>query len=155
MISINTLAVSGLNSENVEDFKQLYNIDLIKFNHHTFIMDLITNNPNIYIQSNYQVICKNDQRFSLITLENHNSSIINDIIKNIKDKLKRVCLGGLFFCKFKDYLKDFNQDTFNSLIYYLTNEFKITFKNSLVYGLCDVENKVSIIFCNGIFYKLS
>ena len=118
MISINTLAVSGFNSDYIDDFKQLYNIDLISYKHYTFIMDLITNDPNICIQSDYQVIC-NNQRFSLITLEKQNSSIINNIIQTIKYKLniQRLYLGGLFFCNFNDEIKDFNQDTFNKLIH--------------------------------------
>lgn len=155
MISINTLVVSGFNSDYIDDFKRLYNVNLINFNHYTFIMDLITNDPNICIQSDYKVICKNGQKFSLVYIENQNSSIINDIIKTIKIKLnvQRLYLGGLFFCSFNDEITDFNQDTFNKLIYYLTKELKMSFRNNLIYGLCDVERKVSIFFCNSKFYK--
>lgn len=158
MISINSLAVYGFNSDYNDDFKQVYNIDLNSFNHYTFIMDFITNDPNICIHCDYKIICKNNQSFSLINIEKHQSKFIDEmieLIKNNKEKLniERIYLGGIFFCKFdKDFIKIFNQDTFNKLIHYLNDELKLIFKNDLVYGLYDIENNKKIIFCNENFY---
>ena len=158
MISINSLAVSELNPDYIDSFKQDYNIDLNSFNHYTFIMDFITNDPNICIQCDYKIICKNNQSFSLINIKKHQSKFIDEIIELIKlnkQKLniEKIYLGGIFFCNFdKNFIKDFNQDTFNKLIHYLNDELKLTFKNDLVYGLYDIENNKKIIFCNENFY---
>ena len=158
MISINSLAVSGLNPDVIDDFKQFYNIDLYNFNHYTFIMDFITNDPNICIQSDYKIVCKNNQSFSLIDIEKHQSKFIDEIIKLIKTNkeklnIEKIYLGGIFFCNFdKTFIKDFNQDTFNKLIYYLKNELKLNFENNFIYSFYDIENNKKIIFCNENFY---
>ena len=158
MISINSLAVYGFNSEYIEDFNQFYNVNLNYLKHYTFIMDFITDDPNICIQCDYKIICKNNQTFSLINIGKHHSKFIDEIIKLIKinkEKLniEKIYLGGILFCNFdKNFIKDFNQDTFNKLIHYFNDELKFTFKNNLIYGLYDIENNIKIIFCNDNFY---